>query len=98
MDGFKLLEHIGLELDLPVISEHFSPLLDLSIFKLMLHTADGCSCMQVFAAAAAPYCMPTSTRMCQHACKLHASGLRLDYRFAEPPGLADLTPPATRLQ
>lgn len=27
MDGFKLLEHIGLELDLPVISEFNSPLL-----------------------------------------------------------------------
>ena len=27
MDGFKLLEHIGLELDLPVISAHLTTLL-----------------------------------------------------------------------
>ena len=26
MDGFKLLEHIGLEMDLPVISQYSTPL------------------------------------------------------------------------
>lgn len=31
MDGFKLLEHIGLEMDLPVISESFSSSIHLDV-------------------------------------------------------------------
>lgn len=37
MDGFKLLEHIGLELDLPVISERLSFLLSPAIDLLAVH-------------------------------------------------------------
>lgn len=35
MDGFKLLEHVGLEMDLPVISEFFFP----PVFKIVISLA-----------------------------------------------------------
>lgn len=36
MDGFKLLEHVGLEMDLPVISESFAVLICYCFLKTKL--------------------------------------------------------------
>lgn len=48
MDGYKLLEHVGIEMDLPVISECFIFLFSKGFSNLYLSIHDNLYCSDVF--------------------------------------------------